>query len=131
MTFGWPLLLALVSIPASQARAGEQMYEPLSASVRAAMSAAVSDSGVPTLRFADPADGYRWLAEMSERLKDHVPDAKARVELLKTVHYEATRGDSIRSSCWESCRLKAGSRSTPFLAPAPGDTCKSCRSGSN
>lgn len=91
MTFGLALVLALASILASQARAGEQMYEPLSASVRAAMSEAVSDSGVPALRFADPADGYKWLAEMSERLKDRVPDAKARVELLKTVHYEATR----------------------------------------
>ena len=67
------------------------MYEPLSASVRAAMSQAVSDIGVPSLRFADPADGYRWLADMSERLKDRIADSKARVELLKTVHYEATR----------------------------------------
>jgi soluble lytic murein transglycosylase-like protein len=91
MTYGLALLLALASMLASQARAGEQMYEPLSASVRAAMSEAVSDAGAPTLRFADPTDGYRWLADMSERLKDRVPDAKTRVELLKSVHYEATR----------------------------------------
>ena len=45
----------------------------------------------PSLRFADPADGYRWLAEMSERLKHRILDPKVRVELLKTVHYEATR----------------------------------------
>ncbi len=67
------------------------MYEPMSASVRTALSKAVSDIGVPSLRFADPADGYRWLGEMSERLKDRVADSKVRVELLKTVHYEATR----------------------------------------
>jgi soluble lytic murein transglycosylase-like protein len=71
--------------------AGAQQYEPLSASVRAAMSRAVSDKGVPHLRFKDPEDGYRWLLAMSDRLAKRVPDAKFRVELLKTVHYEATR----------------------------------------
>jgi soluble lytic murein transglycosylase-like protein len=71
--------------------AGAQQYEPLSASVRAAMSRAVSDKGVPHLRFKDPEDGYRWLLAMSDRLAKRVPDAKYRVELLKTVHYEATR----------------------------------------
>ncbi len=55
------------------------------------MSRAVSDKGVPHLRFKDPEDGYRWLLAMSDRLAKRVPDAKFRVELLKTVHYEATR----------------------------------------
>ena len=63
----------------------------MSQSVNAGMSRAVSDLAVPSLRFADPADGYRWLAEMSERLKHRILDPKIRVELLKTVHYEATR----------------------------------------
>jgi soluble lytic murein transglycosylase-like protein len=71
--------------------AGAQQYEPLSASVRAAMSRAISDKGVPHLRFKDPEDGYRWLLAMSDRLAKRVPDATFRVELLKTVHYEATR----------------------------------------
>jgi soluble lytic murein transglycosylase-like protein len=73
------------------AQAGAQQYEPLSASVQAAMSRAISDKGVPQLRFKEPEDGYRWLLEMSERLAKRIPDAKYRVELLKTVHYEATR----------------------------------------
>jgi soluble lytic murein transglycosylase-like protein len=73
------------------ALAGAQQYEPLSASVRSAMSRAISDRGVPQLRFKDPEDGYRWLLEMSDRLAKRVPDAKYRIELLKTVHYEATR----------------------------------------
>lgn len=71
--------------------AGAQMYEPLAASVRASMSRAVSDGAIPQLRFADPKDAYRWLADMSERLKHRIPDQQLRVELLKTVHYEATR----------------------------------------
>jgi soluble lytic murein transglycosylase-like protein len=91
MTTRLALLFALNLSSVAGAWAGEQMYEPLSASVRARMSQAVSDTAVPSLRFADPADGYRWLAEMSERLKHRIQDPKVRVELLKTVHYEATR----------------------------------------
>ena len=76
---------------ALSALAGAQMYEPLSASVKAAMSRAVADRSVSQLRFSDPGDGYRWLLEMSQRLAPRIPDAAFRVELLKAVHYEATR----------------------------------------
>jgi soluble lytic murein transglycosylase-like protein len=73
------------------AQGGAQQYEPLSASVQAALSRAISDKGVPQLKFADPGDGYKWLLAMSDRLAKRIPDEKSRVELLKTVHYEATR----------------------------------------
>ncbi len=83
-------VLALVAAPLT-ARAGAQQYEPLSASVQAALSRAISDKGVPHLKFARPEDGYKWLLAMSERLAQRIPDTTYRVELLKTVHYEATR----------------------------------------
>lgn len=73
------------------AHGGAQQYELLSASVQAVLSRAISDAGVPQLKFADPEDGYRWLLTMSDRLATRIPDEKHRVELLKTVHYEATR----------------------------------------
>jgi soluble lytic murein transglycosylase-like protein len=73
------------------ARGGAQEYEPLSASVQTALARAISDKGVAHLRFADPKDGYKWLLAMSDRLATRIPDEKFRVELLKTVHYEATR----------------------------------------
>jgi soluble lytic murein transglycosylase-like protein len=85
------LAVALATAAPLAALAGAQQYEPLSASVKSAMSRAISDKGVPQLRFKDPEDGYRWLLEMSDRLAKRVPDAKYRIELLKTVHYEATR----------------------------------------
>ena len=85
------LVVALAMAAPLAALAGAQQYEPLSASVRSAMSRAISDKGVPQLRFKDPEDGYRWLLEMSDRLARRIPDAKYRIELLKTVHYEATR----------------------------------------
>jgi soluble lytic murein transglycosylase-like protein len=91
MRFVAAMVSTLAVLASEHAMAGAQMYEPLAASVRAAMSRAVSDTAIPSLRFADPADGYRWLTDMSERLKTRIPDQKTRVELLKTVHYEATR----------------------------------------
>lgn len=83
-------VLALVAAPLA-ARAGAQQYEPLSASVQTALSRAISDRGVPHLKFVQPEDGYKWLLAMSERLAKRIPDTTYRVELLKTVHYEATR----------------------------------------
>jgi soluble lytic murein transglycosylase-like protein len=71
--------------------AGEQKYEPLSASVRAALHRSVADQASPRLAFASEAQGTAWLAAMSRRLERHVPDATARDDLLTTVHYEATR----------------------------------------
>lgn len=41
--------------------------------------------------FQDRFDAQVWLTDMSNRLREKVPDPKTRVELLKTVHYEATR----------------------------------------
>jgi soluble lytic murein transglycosylase-like protein len=71
--------------------AGAQKYEPLQASVRAALHRAVSDAAPPTLPIADAADRLSWVAEMSRRLEKRIPDPVYRIELLVAVHYEATR----------------------------------------
>ena len=84
------LLLACAS--AMQAPlAGEQQYEPLSASVRAVLHRSVADQASPRLTFASQAEGAAWLADMSRRLEKHIPDDVARREFLVTVQYEATR----------------------------------------
>lgn len=80
-----------IGVLANPSIAGNQLYEPLAASVRAAMAHAVKDGSSARLQFDDAAEGYRWLAEMSTRLERRIPDDKFRVELLKTVQYEATR----------------------------------------
>jgi soluble lytic murein transglycosylase-like protein len=41
--------------------------------------------------FGDRFDAEVWLADMSRRLARRVPDPKQRIELLKHIHYEATR----------------------------------------
>jgi soluble lytic murein transglycosylase-like protein len=84
------IIAVLLLIPAL-ALAGAQREEPLSASVRAVMQKAVSDSAAPRLVFASEAEGRAWLAEMSRRLEKYMPDKEFRLDFLRTVHYEATR----------------------------------------
>jgi len=81
-----PLFFSLTAL------AGTQAEEKLADSVRASLQASIADRGVPVLLFkggADPAQ--KWLYEMSNRLRERIPDRKTRTELLKTIQYEATR----------------------------------------
>jgi soluble lytic murein transglycosylase-like protein len=84
------LVLALLWLPAI-AWAGAQQYEPLADSVRVRLSKMVADAAPATMHFRSAADGQRWLAEMDRRLEKRIPDRKQRLELLRTVQYEATR----------------------------------------
>ena len=74
-----------------QALAGAQQYETLSDSVRARLSRLVADRAVAVMHFRSNDDAQRWLNEMDRRLERRMPDRKQRLELLRTVHYEATR----------------------------------------
>ena len=85
------LVMLVLAFAASGAYAGAQVYEPLSASVRAALSKAVSDQAVPYLAFEDEVEARTWLGQMSVRLAKRMPDRIAREEFLVTVHYEAKR----------------------------------------
>lgn len=71
--------------------AGAQVYEPLSASVRATLNKSVSDVAVPFLAFGTESEARRWLAAMSKRLASRIIDRLEREEFLVTVHYEAKR----------------------------------------
>lgn len=71
--------------------AGAQIYEPLSASVQAALNKAISDQAVPFLAFDTEEEARAWLAAMSSRLKRFMPDRVPLEEFLVTVHYEAKR----------------------------------------
>ncbi len=71
--------------------AGEQQYQPLSASVRAVLHRSVADRASPRLTFQSQAEGAAWLADMSRRLEKHIPDDITRQDFLVTVQYEATR----------------------------------------
>ncbi|MBE0625640.1 MAG: lytic transglycosylase domain-containing protein [Burkholderiales bacterium] len=73
------------------ALAGAQIYEPLAASVQAAMSKAVSDSAPLTSAFKSKLDEVNWLSAMSPRLNKRIGDHHSRMAFLKSVHYEASR----------------------------------------
>lgn len=84
------LALAL-SLATAPAFAGAQKYEPLAASVQAALHAAVSDRAAPEPQFPNIEEKVNWLSAMSLRLMKRIPDRQGRLEFLKTVHYEARR----------------------------------------
>jgi soluble lytic murein transglycosylase-like protein len=84
------LLAAAMLLPFG-AFGGAQLYEPLAESVRGSLSAAIADRSVPELVFRDQEDGRRWIFEMSRRLEHRIADRKQRLELLRTVHFEALR----------------------------------------
>lgn len=85
------LLALLLSVWNSLAHAGAQQYEPLAASVQAALHSAVADMASPEPRFPSIEEKVNWLSEMSARLAPRMPDRGARIDFLKTVYYEAQR----------------------------------------
>ena len=84
-------LACALTMAAPAAYPGAQIYEPLSASVQAALSKAVADQAVPYLAFESETEARAWLDVMSARLARRIPDRVVREELLVTVHYEAKR----------------------------------------
>ena len=85
------ILFWLAGVWAGLAYAGAQKYEPLAASVQAALHAAIADRAAPEPKFASLEEKIDWLTEMSRRLARRMPDREARLEFLKTVRYEAQR----------------------------------------
>ena len=85
------LIAALCLLGTSAAYGGAQQYEPLSASVRAALHKAVSDARPSVSSFKTPMEAADWLGEMSRRLEKRIPNREYRIDLLRSVHYEATR----------------------------------------
>jgi soluble lytic murein transglycosylase-like protein len=84
------LTLAAALLPTA-ARAGAQQYEPMVDSVRAGLHAAIADRASPEPQFPSIEEKVNWLTEMSARLTRRMPDREARLDLLKTVYYEAKR----------------------------------------
>jgi len=73
------ILLTLAVQPATHANTDPELRRLLKDAIE-------SDSG-----FEDQFDAQVWLLDMSRRLEKFVPDPKTRIEMLKQVHYEATR----------------------------------------
>jgi soluble lytic murein transglycosylase-like protein len=85
------LTLGLAALLPAVVLAGAQQYEPLGDSVRAGLHAAIADRAAPEPQFPSIQEKVDWLTEMSSRLTRRMPDREARLDLLKTVYYEAKR----------------------------------------
>ena len=84
--------LALAALLAPlQALAGAQRNDPIDPVVLETLTARIADRAAPFLNFRNPDDAHKWIYEMSNRLQKRFPDRKQRMELLKTVQWEATR----------------------------------------
>jgi soluble lytic murein transglycosylase-like protein len=84
-------LCLVAALFAPPCHAGNQANTPLAASVRAVLHNSISDMTAPKLAFATQYEADVWLGEMSRRLEKRIPDKTFRMDLLKAVHYEATR----------------------------------------
>ncbi|HLQ01039.1 MAG TPA: transglycosylase SLT domain-containing protein, partial [Burkholderiales bacterium] len=82
--------LLVIALP-GYAPAGDQIYEPLAAKVRADLQASIADKPAPRHGFTDSAAAVNWLTEMSQRLETRIPNFQSRVEFLRTIHFEAIR----------------------------------------
>nr|WP_197492988.1 lytic transglycosylase domain-containing protein [Woeseia oceani] len=80
------LLTVLLAVPVLGAAADDAQPDPvLRELLREAASAADS--------FPDRFDAIVWLTDMSRRLAQQVTDPEERIQILKRVHFEATRAD--------------------------------------
>jgi soluble lytic murein transglycosylase-like protein len=84
------LLAAALGVAPQAARAGAQAEESLAQSVVTVLSRAISDRPVPP-DWETHTDAQAFVETMSRRLAARVPDEAERRELLRSVHYEATR----------------------------------------
>ena len=92
MPFCHAFLTVLLGLIISlNSHAGSQIEEPLSRSVRAMMQRSISDKAPAKLVFSSDKEGEAWLHTMSTRLQKRIPNAAYREDLLRTVHYEASR----------------------------------------
>ena len=69
------------------ALADEPGRDRINPELRTLLKRAANEAG----GFQDPFDAEVWLTDMSGRLARKIPDDRTRVELLRHVHYEATR----------------------------------------
>ena len=85
------LMAGLMLGLAPLAWAGQQREEPLSASVRSLLQRSVADTATDRTGFSELGAEQTWLLGAEAHLRARIPDTRQRLDLLRTVHYEATR----------------------------------------
>ena len=85
-----PVLLAASALAPLPARAGAQVEEQLAHSVVVGLAKDIADAPMP-VDYANRADVWPWIKEMSPRIAHKVTNETERRELLAMVYYEASR----------------------------------------
>jgi len=83
----WPIVLIIGLMPFADVFASVQ--EAPDPNLRKLLIKAVNNSE----SFEDRFDAEVWLTDMSRRMKPKVKDVNERLDLLRLIHYEATRAD--------------------------------------
>lgn len=71
--------------------AGAQQYEELKGETRQLMAQSVSDVAPEISSFSNQVEEYTWVTRQSKRLSKRIPYEAERIDLIKSIHYEATR----------------------------------------
>ena len=87
LTFQYKHLLLIVFTGIIASNTWASKYDHPDDQLRALLVEAISDAD----SFEDRFDAEVWLTDMSSRLQKTMPDPLDRLELLKNVHYEASR----------------------------------------
>ena len=80
----WSVLLLLGTVHCAQAALSHGTVDE---SLRRRLAVAMADDGVASDHF----DAEVWLTDMSTRLSRKIPDESSRLQLLKSIYYEAHR----------------------------------------
>lgn len=81
------IALGGLALAPTASAAGTDDRQAVDPQLRELLKRAASDTDT----FGDRFEAEVWLTDMSRRLEARIPDARLRIELLKQVHYEATR----------------------------------------
>jgi hypothetical protein len=79
-------MMASTSYPLTQ-----MQYEPLPASSQEKAKASIADVPSSGHAFSNSVNAVDWLTNMASRLENEIPYLRTRLDLLRTIHYEATR----------------------------------------
>ncbi len=91
--FAAALIGVFCHVGMAQASRSAPALETAQEAIDPELRALVKQAALETDSFNDRFDGEVWLADMSRRLEQRVPDPAFRVELLRNVHYEARRAE--------------------------------------
>lgn len=85
------LILTFLSCYSCFSLAGNQQYEKMKQETITVMRKSVSDTEPKINSFISKEEENKWLILVGEKIKKYIQEDKYRIELLRSIHYEAVR----------------------------------------